>query len=92
MTASLTHRLHYTFRVACAMCFIGHGAFGIITKQVWCNYFGVFGMDEALAYQLKVVIRKHLELPGAFAKAKAVSGMEDLLAYLSRQSLRPPET
>ncbi|WP_367870834.1 PVC-type heme-binding CxxCH protein [Luteolibacter sp. Populi] len=40
--------------------------------------------DEALAYQLKVVIRKHLELPGAFAKVKAVAGMEDLLAYIAR--------
>jgi hypothetical protein len=53
---TLTSRLTYLFRVACAMCFIGHGAFGIITKQVWCNYFGVFGMDEALAYQLMPVV------------------------------------
>jgi hypothetical protein len=34
------------------MCFIGHGAFGIITKQVWCNYFGVFGIEESAAYTL----------------------------------------
>jgi hypothetical protein len=38
------------------MCFIGHGTFGIITKQIWCNYFGVFGIDEALSYQLMPVV------------------------------------
>lgn len=50
MTAA--QRLHTLFRVACAMCFIGHGAFGFITKQVWCNYFAVFGIGEETAYSL----------------------------------------
>jgi len=49
-------RLRYLFRIACAMCFIGHGAFGIITKPVWCNYFGVFGIGETTAYQLMPVV------------------------------------
>jgi hypothetical protein len=53
---SLSNRLYYIFRIACAMCFIGHGAFGIITKQVWCNYFAVFGIGETLAYQLMPVV------------------------------------
>ena len=53
---SLSNRLHYIFRIACAMCFIGHGAFGIITKQIWCNYFAVFGIGEATAYQLMPVV------------------------------------
>ena len=34
------------------MCFIGHGAFGIITKAIWCNYFALFGVDKVHAYQL----------------------------------------
>lgn len=34
------------------MCFIGHGAFGIITKQLWCNYFAVFGIGEEMSYRL----------------------------------------
>ena len=34
------------------MCFIGHGAFGIITKPIWCNYFAVFGIGHDLAYRL----------------------------------------
>lgn len=38
------------------MCFIGHGAFGLITKQIWCNYFAVFGIGEHLAYQLMPVV------------------------------------
>jgi len=38
------------------MCFIGHGAFGIITKQVWCNYFGVFGIGMEMSYKLMPVI------------------------------------
>jgi uncharacterized membrane protein YphA (DoxX/SURF4 family) len=53
---SLSNRLYHIFRIACAMCFIGHGAFGIITKQVWCNYFAVFGIGETLAYQLMPVV------------------------------------
>lgn len=31
---------------------MGHGAFGIITKAVWCNYFAVFGIEASRAYQL----------------------------------------
>lgn len=34
------------------MCFIGHGAFGIITKPIWCNYFAVFGIGKVMAYHL----------------------------------------
>jgi len=48
----LSNRLHYILRTVCAMCLIGHGAFGIITKQIWCNYFGVFGIGEQMSYQL----------------------------------------
>jgi uncharacterized membrane protein YphA (DoxX/SURF4 family) len=48
--------LHCVLRVSCGMCFVGHGAFGIITKQVWCNYFAVFGITESIAYQLMPVV------------------------------------
>ncbi|MHA4808265.1 hypothetical protein ACX0G9_09155 [Flavitalea flava] len=50
--SSTEQKLHYTLRIAVAMCFIGHGAFGIITKPVWCNYFAVFGIGHDLAYRL----------------------------------------
>ncbi|MFD0793965.1 hypothetical protein ACFQZX_10060 [Mucilaginibacter litoreus] len=45
-------QIHYVLRIAIAMCFIGHGSFGIITKQIWCNYFAVFGIDTKTAYAL----------------------------------------
>ncbi|HMH23930.1 MAG TPA: hypothetical protein VK563_19225 [Puia sp.] len=53
---TLEKRLHYTLRIAVAMCFIGHGAFGIITKSIWCNYFAVFGIGQPLAYKLMPVL------------------------------------
>jgi hypothetical protein len=49
--ANLTHpgnRLHYCLRIASAMCFIGHGVFGIMTKKIWLNYFAVFGIGPAM--------------------------------------------
>jgi hypothetical protein len=54
--AEPAHRMHLTLRIAAAMCFIGHGAFGIITKPVWCNYFAVFGIGHDLAYRLMPVV------------------------------------
>jgi uncharacterized membrane protein YphA (DoxX/SURF4 family) len=49
-------RVYYVLRIAAAMCFIGHGAFGLITKPVWCNYFGVFGIGQDLAYRLMPLV------------------------------------
>src|SRR5450432_504813 len=45
-------KIHCTLRLAVAMCFIGHGAFGIVTKPIWCNYFAVFGIGHDTAYRL----------------------------------------
>ena len=45
-------KIFFVLRVGAAMCFIGHGAFGIITKAVWCNYFAVFGIGPEMAYRL----------------------------------------
>jgi uncharacterized membrane protein YphA (DoxX/SURF4 family) len=44
--------IYYTLRIASAMCFIGHGAFGIITKEIWTHYFGVFGIGHDAAYAM----------------------------------------
>lgn len=46
------NKIHYTLRFASAMCFIGHGSFGIIKKAVWLNYFAVFGIGHDIGYQL----------------------------------------
>ena len=48
--------MHTTLRIASAMCFIGHGAFGFITKPIWCNYFAVFGIGHDLAYRLMPLV------------------------------------
>ena len=54
--AAPAHNVHITLRIASAMCFIGHGSFGIITKPIWCNYFAVFGIGHDLAYHLMPVL------------------------------------
>ncbi|HEX4374948.1 MAG TPA: hypothetical protein VHZ50_16710, partial [Puia sp.] len=52
MHLTTEQKIHYTLRVASAMCFIGHGSFGIITKPIWCNYFAVFGIGRDTALTL----------------------------------------
>ena len=49
-------RMYISLRIASAMCFIGHGIFGIITKPIWCNYFAVFGIGHDMAYRLMPVV------------------------------------
>jgi uncharacterized membrane protein YphA (DoxX/SURF4 family) len=49
-------KIHYTLRIASAMCFFGHGAFGFITKPIWCNYFAVAGIGHDLAYRLMPLV------------------------------------
>ncbi len=48
--------VHWILRVGVAACFIGHGAFGIITKAAWLPYFAVWGIAEAWAWWLMPVI------------------------------------
>ena len=48
--------LHWILRIAVAACFIGHGAFGIITKAAWLPYFALFGIPEAWAWRLMPVV------------------------------------
>jgi hypothetical protein len=44
--------LHWILRIGVAACFIGHGAFGIITKAAWVPYFAIFGIPESSAWRL----------------------------------------
>src|SRR5688572_6383253 len=55
-TDSLEYRMSWIFRAALAMCFIGHGAFGIITKQEWVPFFGLVGISRDAAYVLMPLI------------------------------------
>lgn len=43
---------YWILRVGAALCFIGHGAFGFITKAAWVPYFAVAGIPEAWAWRL----------------------------------------
>jgi hypothetical protein len=43
-------------RIGVAGCFIGHGAFGLMTKAAWLPYFAVGGIDAPLAWQLMPLV------------------------------------
>jgi hypothetical protein len=48
--------LHWILRIAVAACFIGHGAFGLITKAAWVPYFALFGIPEPWAWRLMPLV------------------------------------
>lgn len=47
---------YWILRVGAALCFIGHGAFGFITKAAWLPYFGVVGIPETWAWRLMPLV------------------------------------
>lgn len=53
---SPTERAVLVLQVGAALCYIGHGAFGIITRPAWIRYFAVAGIGEAMAYRLMPLI------------------------------------
>jgi hypothetical protein len=48
--------LYWLLRLACVCEFIGHGAFGIITKAAWVPYFELVGIPERWAFRLMPVV------------------------------------
>ena len=52
---SLT-RTEWCLRIGAAGCFIGHGAFGILTKAAWVPFFGVVGLGPDAAYALMPIV------------------------------------
>lgn len=48
--------LHWILRIGVVTCFVGHGAFGIITKKAWVPYFGVWGVPESWAWMLMPLV------------------------------------
>jgi hypothetical protein len=48
--------LHWLLRVGCAMCFIGHGAWGVITKAGWLPFYSVFGIGSSVAWKTMPLI------------------------------------
>jgi hypothetical protein len=53
MTGVIPDRgLSWILRTGVATCFIGHGAYGVMTKAAWLPYFAVAGVGEPAAWQL----------------------------------------
>jgi hypothetical protein len=50
------HTAYWPLRVGAALCFIGHGAFGFITKAAWLPYFGIVGIPESWAWRLMPLV------------------------------------
>ena len=48
--------IYWIFRIAVAAEFIGHGAFGIITKESWIPYFNLFGVDRETGFQIMPLV------------------------------------
>jgi hypothetical protein len=53
---TLQTQLHWTFRVTVALCFIGHGTWGLITKSGWLPFFASQGIEPELAWTLQPII------------------------------------
>lgn len=49
-------RAEWCLRVGAAACFIGHGAFGLLTKEAWVSYFEIVGIGREGAYALMPVV------------------------------------
>lgn len=47
---------YWILRFGAALCFIGHGAFGFITKAAWLPYFAVVGIPEPSAWRLMPLV------------------------------------
>lgn len=56
VTAEQTLVLFWLLRLAAGFEYIGHGAFGVITKAAWVPYFEVVGIPERWAWRLMPLI------------------------------------
>lgn len=50
---TLQTQLHWTLRVSLALCFIGHGAWGLVNKAGWLPFFASQGIEPELAWNLQ---------------------------------------
>jgi len=62
---TLQVQLNWTLRITVALCFIGHGTWGLITKEGWLPFFASQGIEGELAWALQRFI-------GAFDIAMAL--------------------
>ncbi len=55
-TVTVQPTAYWILRIGAAACFIGHGAFGFITKAAWLPYFAVVGIPESWAWRLMPLV------------------------------------
>lgn len=48
--------LHWTLRMACVWCFVGHGAFGLRLKQAWLPYLYALGFGDSMALRVLPIV------------------------------------
>jgi hypothetical protein len=53
---TLEWKLHWLLRLALCGEFVGHGAFGVLTKAAWLRYFALFGIPDTRAWRLMPVV------------------------------------
>jgi hypothetical protein len=53
---ALEWKIHWLFRLAVFCEFVGHGAFGVLTKHGWVPYFAAYGIPEAWAWKLMPLV------------------------------------
>ena len=53
---TLQTQLHWTLRITAALCFIGHGTWGLITKSGWLPFFASQGIEPEIAWTMQPLI------------------------------------
>jgi hypothetical protein len=83
--------LGWIFRVAMAMCFVGHGMFGILTKEEWLPLFAVADLSRESAFTLMPLIGMLDIAIGLFVLVRPVRALVLYMAVwaLWTASLRP---
>src|SRR5689334_16120089 len=80
LPATAIDAAYWMLRLGAAFCFIGHGAFGFITKAAWLPYFGVVGIPESVAWKIMPLVGA-VDVTAAMAVLFAPRGLP--LAYMA---------
>ena len=89
--SQLQPQLHWVLRVTLACCFIGHGAWGVITKEGWLPFFQSQNIPDDMAWNLMPIIGAFDILMGILllVKPRRIILMWMLLWALWTAILRP---
>ncbi len=52
----MAEAIWWTLRAGAFLCFVGHGAFGLITKEAWVPFFAVAGLGRDTAFEVMPLI------------------------------------